>query len=150
MKIICLLSALFLLLAADPVPGGAPSGQGVLIVQVAGFENNTGNARLLLFDSSGKKHFPSQDDKAYIKKVQPIQANKAVFILEGLPYGDYAISVHHDENADGEVNTNWLGIPKEGLGASNDAKGSFGPPSFDKARVTLDKAEITITINMVN
>ena len=40
----------------------------------------------------------------------------------------------HDENSNGKLDRNFVGMPKEGVGASNDAKGSFGPPKFADAR----------------
>ncbi len=124
--------------------------KGNITIQVFGFENNKGKARLLLFTEKMKKYFPSEQDSAFIRRILPIEDNKVAFKLDSIPYGDYAISVHHDENNDDKVNSNWLGIPKEGLGASNDAKGYFGPPSFEKAKITLNKPEMSIKINMVN
>jgi uncharacterized protein (DUF2141 family) len=128
----------------------AQQNTGKIIVQVNGFKNNNGKARLLIFSSKDKEFFPKEKDKAYAKFIVPIKNNQVFFTFENLPYGDYAISVHHDEDNNGKVNTNWLGIPNEGLGASNDAKGKFGPPSFEKAKVTLNKEQISIIINMVN
>jgi len=48
--------------------------------------------------------------------------------------GQYAIKVFHDENANGELDINFLGIPKESYGFSNHARGRFGPPPFAEAR----------------
>jgi len=45
----------------------------------------------------------------------------------------YAVSVFHDENYNGKLDTNLLGIPREGVGASNDARGNFRPPKFGAA-----------------
>ncbi len=123
---------------------------GKIIVQVNGFENNNGKARLLIFSSKDKSAFPKEKDKAYGKFIMPIKDNKVSFTFENLPYGDYAISVHHDEDNNGKVNSNLIGIPNEGLGSSNDAKGFMGPPSFDKAKITLNKEQLSIIINMVN
>lgn len=123
---------------------------GNIIVQVNGFKNNNGKARLLIFSTKEKEFFPKEKDKAYAKYVVPIKDNQVIFTFENLPYGDYAISVHHDEDNNGKVNTNMFGIPNESLGASNDAKGFLGPPSFEKAKITLDKAQISIVINLVN
>lgn len=52
--------------------------------------------------------------------------------FENLPAGNYAVSVMHDENENGELDSNFVGIPTEGFGFSNDAKAMFGPPSYDK------------------
>ena len=51
-----------------------------------------------------------------------------------IPYGDYAIGAFHDVNDNGEMDTNGAGIPKEPYGFSNGKKGTFGPPSFNKAK----------------
>ncbi len=148
---LCLsLFAFFILLAAPISHISAQAPTGKIIVEVKGFENNDGKARLLLFSSNEKKYFPKDKDKALRKNVVPIVNNQVQFIYENLPYGEYAISVHHDEDENEKVNTNFLKIPNEGLGSSNDAKGFMGPPSFDKAKVTLNKEEISITINIVN
>ena len=56
--------------------------------------------------------------------------------------------MHHDEDNDGKVDTNWLGIPNERLGASNDARGTFGPPSFNQAKIILNKKSKQLFINM--
>lgn len=124
--------------------------KGKIIVNVYGFKNNKGQARLLIFSSKEKDAFPKEKDKALGKYLAVIKDNKVTFILDNLPYGDYAISVHHDEDNNGKVNTNFFGIPNEGLGSSNDAKGVFGPPSFDKAKITLNKSELYNNINIVN
>lgn len=123
---------------------------GKIIVQVKGFKNNDGKARLLIFSEKEKEFFPKEKDKAYAKFIVPIVDNQVLFTFENLPYGYYAISVHHDEDNNNKVNSNFFGIPNEGLGASNDAKGFFGPPSFDKAKVKLNEDQISIIINLVN
>ena len=63
-----------------------------------------------------------------------IENGKAHVEFTELPFGEYAISAYHDEDTDQELDTNWLGIPKEGTGASNDAKGKMGPPKYEDAK----------------
>ena len=53
--------------------------------------------------------------------------------FSGVTPGRYAVSVFHDENNNGKLATNFVGMPKEGVGASTNAKGHFGPPKFDAA-----------------
>ena len=69
-------------------------------------------------------------------------------MIDSLDYGEYAIRVFHDENKNGELDTDFLGIPDEDYGYSNDASGFFGPPSWEKAKFYFDKPEMTITINI--
>ena len=52
--------------------------------------------------------------------------------------GEYAIKLYHDENNNGELDTNFMGIPAEGYGFSNNAIGSFGPASYTDARFTVE------------
>jgi uncharacterized protein (DUF2141 family) len=57
--------------------------------------------------------------------------------LSDLPDGDYAVSLFVDANGNGRLDTNALGAPTEPYGFSNDASGSYGPPSFDQARIVV-------------
>ena len=50
--------------------------------------------------------------------------------IKDLPKGDYAFSMFHDENSDDEFNQNFLGIPKEPYGFSNNVKPKFSAPSY--------------------
>ena len=67
-----------------------------------------------------------------------------------LTKGKYAISIFHDVNSDGELNTNIFGIPKEPYGFSNNAKGKFGPPSFEKAAFEVKEDNQKMSITLIN
>lgn len=123
---------------------------GRILIDVKGFKSDEGKARVLIFSSKSKKGFPSDQNSAFIKKIVEIKNQQIALEFDDIPFGDYAISVHHDKNNDGKVNTNWIGIPKEGLGCSNDAKGNYGPPKFEQAKFTLNSQEKIIKINIVN
>ena len=62
--------------------------------------------------------------------------------------GEYAISVHHDDNDNGKMDTNFIGIPKEPTGLSNGAVPKFGPPKYKDAafRVTNEDLEMPIKL----
>jgi uncharacterized protein (DUF2141 family) len=84
--------------------------------------------------------FTNEND--FLKKASEGKVVKAVgkeitVVFENLKPGDYAVSVIHDENENGELDSNMIGIPKEGFAFGNNAMGNFGPPSFDKAKITL-------------
>jgi len=82
------------------------------------------------------------------KQVLPINdAGEVRFIFNELKTGKYAVSVDYDEDGNGKLNTGFLGIPSELVGFSNNAKGTFDPPSFHKAFFTFPKSE-TISINL--
>jgi uncharacterized protein (DUF2141 family) len=68
--------------------------------------------------------------------------------FEGIPLGTYALVVLHDENMNGKIDTNWLGVPKEGYGFSNDAKASLGAPSFSDTSFAYDGETLDLTITL--
>jgi uncharacterized protein (DUF2141 family) len=71
------------------------------------------------------------------KKVK-VSDKEVTLTFDDVSSGDYAITTFHDENDNNKLDTNFLGIPNEPYGFSNDARGSFGPPSFEKAKVKVD------------
>lgn len=73
-----------------------------------------------------------------IGKVVKAQGKEITIVFENLKSGDYAISIIHDENENGKLDSNMIGIPKEGFAFGNNAMGTFGPPSFEKASVSLN------------
>lgn len=73
-------------------------------------------------------------------------AVRAVFL--GLPAGQHAIKAYHDVNANGKLDTNWMGIPNEPYGFGNDARGSFGPPTFEQAAIAVDRAPVVTRLKL--
>lgn len=109
---------------------------GTIMIDIDNFKNDQGKVRVSLFNS--KDGFPEDYQKAVKYVNQEIFNKKARVIFENIPYGEYAIGFLHDENMDTKLNTNWLGMPKEGIAASNNAKGLFGPPSFEDSKFILE------------
>ena len=122
--------------------------KGTSQINIKGSKHNKGNARILLFNEQNKQYFPDKSKKTLKQFERTINNKKLVISIKDIPNGKYAVSVHHDENADNKLNTNWLGIPNEGIGASNDAEGNLGPPEFEDAAFVLVKSLKSITINM--
>ena len=78
-----------------------------------------------------------QDGRA-VQVARVAAADKAVLVFSNLPAGRYAVSVFHDENGNGKLDKNVMGIPTERYGFSRDARGTMGPPSFADAAVDVD------------
>jgi uncharacterized protein (DUF2141 family) len=75
-----------------------------------------------------------RDSAAPMRSLRLTPANRSAQIrVEGLPPGDYAIRVHHDENGDGRLNTGLFGIPSERYGFSGRSR-RLGPPPFAEAK----------------
>lgn len=93
--------------------------------------------------------FPTDPAKAFKTITLSVKESDTLFAkFEGIAPGDYAVAVMHDENDNGQIDTNWIGIPKEGLGVSNNAKGVMGPPKFKDAKfaVPVTGKEMSIPI----
>jgi hypothetical protein len=68
--------------------------------------------------------------------------------FEDIPPGTYALALIHDENMNGKLDTNWLGVPTEGYGFSNDVKALLGVPSFSAASFHYDGGTLDLTISL--
>jgi len=68
--------------------------------------------------------------------------------FEDIPPRTYALTVIHDENMNGKLDTNWLGIPTEGYGFSNDAKALLGAASFSAASFRYAGGTLDLTISL--
>ena len=119
---------------------------GKLIIKVNEIRNQKGKVRVSIYNSSNG--FPDSPDKAKYLAEGVIIKNSSIIVLKNMPYGYYAVSLIHDENMNGKLETNFLGIPKEGFGMSNDAKGFMGPPEFEQAKFKFKKNNQTIQIKM--
>lgn len=86
-------------------------------------------------------------EKAAFQKIVAIKSETEHFVIEGVPDGEFAIAIFQDLNGNGKLDTSKKGIPKEPFGFSNDARGSFGPPKFKKAKfIVSGNTEIMITL----
>jgi uncharacterized protein (DUF2141 family) len=114
-------------------------------VIVIGLRSNDGEVDCALFKSADG--FPGDSSKAFKTVKSKIENQQATCVFVGVPPGDYAVSEFHDENGNGKLDTNFIGMPKEGVGASNDAAGHMGPPKFDAARFKFDGSYGVMTIH---
>ena len=138
---VCLLSLARCLAQAAPPQGS------VIHVDVVGLRNNKGQVFCALYASG--EGFPKDPQKAIHRDTSSISDKKASCEFSLIEPGTYAVSVFHDENSNGKLDTNFLGIPREGVGASNDARGRMGPPKFDAAHFQFSgsRLNLKITIN---
>ncbi len=100
-----------------------------LSIRVSGAANPKGSMYLAIYESATGFNEP---DKAIARLRQGIVDGQSKFVLRAkdLP-AKVAIAAYHDENEDGELNHNAIGIPTERYGFSGNARGTFGPPPFN-------------------
>jgi len=121
--------------------------ENVIHVEIAGLRDEKGQVLCALFSSASD--FPKKTDKAVAHAKSSISQGHASCEFRGTAAGRYAVSVFHDENSNGKLDTNFMGIPSEGVGASNGAKGHLGPPKFEAAAFHFSggRLELKITVN---
>ncbi|MBD8543382.1 DUF2141 domain-containing protein [Oxalobacteraceae sp. CFBP 8761] len=78
----------------------------------------------------------------------PAKAGETVVTVDGVPTGSWAVLSYQDENDNGKLDRNVLGIPKEPYAFSRDARGRFGPPSFEDAAFELRDEKAVTTIKL--
>jgi len=121
--------------------------ENVIHVEISGLRNDKGQVLCALFSSADA--FPKKADKAVARLTVKIAERQATCDFSGVAAGTYAVSVVHDENSNCKLDTNFIGVPREGVGASNDAKGHMGPPKFGAAsfRYQSGRLELKIHVN---
>lgn len=146
---LALLAGCLALLGSWPGVGAAPLPSPTATVQgqLTNLHRGKGTCYLALFSSA--EGFPKQTSRAVRTLRVPVTAASCSFSFERLPPGSYALSVYHDENDNGRLDTNFLGIPTERYGFSNNArKMMFFPPSFAAARFEVPAAGATLLLHL--
>ena len=104
-----------------------------IVVNVSNLNSNQGKVFVAIFDSE------SSFLKKGIKSLQSeVNDNACSVIFKDIPESVYAISMYHDENDNDVMDKNFMGIPKEDYGCSNNAKGFMGPPKWQDAKFELN------------
>jgi len=139
--------ALALALAAGPVTADASGDAAAGRLRVVPTEIESSKGNLVVQLSASAEDFEN-DTEGFRYQIVPIRERRADIVFDDVPYGEYAIKIFHDENANEKLDTNLVGMPKERFGFSNDAMGRFGPPSFEQARFVFGQEQATIQIRI--
>jgi uncharacterized protein (DUF2141 family) len=120
---------------------------GILTVEVSGLKDATGNVYIAVYNSDSTW---LTDATVQTKKVAISDALDGDFVRTELqlPLGEYALSIFYDKDNDGEMDTNFIGMPKEPIALSNNAVAKFGPPKYADAVFTLGAEPIIQRISM--
>ncbi|WP_395392403.1 DUF2141 domain-containing protein [Novosphingobium sp. BL-8A] len=124
---------------------GASSPQADVSATITGLRSQKGNVLACL--TANPRTFPGCKDDPQARKLTVPVAGLSHLDFGAIPEGRYAISLIHDENGNGRLDTA-LAIPREGFGFSRDAPVHFGPPSFDKAAFVVGAEPVRLEIRM--
>ena len=118
-----------------------------IVVQVSNLQSDEGQIGCAIF--SNEDGFPSKSEKADKQIFVKSKAKKATCTFEGVKPGTYAVSVMHDADKNGELNTSFVGKPKEWWGVSNNAPAQrFGPPKYEAAKFRHEGGVKTLKVKL--
>ncbi len=137
-RIVTATAATALLLLSPP----AHADGGVTVRIEVALEHNEGKVRCALHKKGTWMKTPIKGDVVAPKN------KKARCTFTNVQPGTWAIALHHDEDGDGEMDTNFIGIPSEGVGTSRDAEPNMGPPAFEDATFTVADKDLSLTATM--
>jgi len=118
--------------------------QSSINIKVEGIKDIKGKLYIGLYN--GKESF-RDTDHVFASQIVPVEADTLITSLPDIPAGEYALTLFHDKNDNGKLDTNFLGIPKEKYGFSNNPKVRFKAPGFDKCRFTVE-GDTEVSIKM--
>ena len=117
-----------------------------LHVRMEGFENTDGEAGVAVWNAA--RGFPEEIEHAVATTYVTIQDGAAVARFDQLEPGRYAITVYHDKNDNRRFDKNWLGMPKEDWGVSNNVRPRLRAPRFTEAVRDLGVGEQLVEIRV--
>ena len=108
-----------------------------VLIEVAGFKNMRGTLNCRLFTNAAD--FP--DGEGIVTLRVPITGPNTSCSFSNVEPGTYAIAVVHDENGNGKLDKNFVGVPSEGYGVSNNKTYALSAPKWDESTFTLGTTE---------
>jgi len=124
---------------------GAAALQSDVSASVTGLRSHKGQVLACL--TTNPQVFPNCDKDPSARKLTVPATGEVKLDFGPVPEGRYAISLVHDENGNGKLDTALM-IPREGFGFSRDAPVRMGPPRFDKAAFDVGSENTRMAIKM--
>ena len=148
LQMVVIIAYIALLLSVDlcfsPPVFAQSGGQATVMVKITGLRSEKGQVKIAVFKSSETW---LGDHPAYNSTID-VESPVVTWKINDVPYGDYGIAVFHDENKNGKMDKNFLGIPQEAYGFSNNMRVAFGPPSWDKSKFVVKGSTIEVSIEV--
>ena len=139
-----IIALLILLMTVTSTYSNTEVEEGAISITIKGIENKGGIMMIALFKEEDKfLKTPSYYEEIMISNETEIEV-----VFKDVPYTRYAVSIFHDLNENGELDSNMIRIPKEPIGFSNDYFPKFGPPKFKNASFDLNQKDVSMTVNL--
>ncbi len=136
---------IFFIFGLSLIAAKYPVDADLMKITISNIKSTKGNMMVAIFNAN--QQFPG--DVAVLSKVEPvIHIGKMTIYIDDLPFGEYAISIYHDENSNKILDSNLFKMPTEPYGFSNNARGRFGPPSFEDAKINFNNGQREFSITL--
>lgn len=123
-------------------------GQTKVVAEISGFKNDKGVCRACLFNNPAS--FTGESGQPFKCIALPV-SNLSAQAVFNVPAGTYALFIFHDANSNNKMDKNFLGIPKEGYGASKNKLPFAGAPTYDDNKFMVDdKATVRLNVKIRN
>lgn len=119
--------------------------KGKLIIEVNGVKEVSGDIQIGIYNKAAGF---AEKNTVYVGKVVSVNGTTVIVEVPDLPHGTYAISAYHDKNRNGQLDKGMFGVPTEVYGFSNNARGTFGPPSFDDAKFQFNSSVSKVSLQL--
>jgi uncharacterized protein (DUF2141 family) len=119
--------------------------RGEIFLEVSGLESESGVVRVSLFDS--RENWNRKKD-SFRHVAMPVADGRAVALFHDIPPGIYAVMLYHDSNGNDMFDTNFMGIPVEDYGFSNNVRPFFSLPSFRSASFMVGCGRVRLNISV--
>jgi uncharacterized protein (DUF2141 family) len=126
------------------IPSFGQNSYGKLKIKIEGLKNKKGSINIAVFKSD--EDFKNEKFTFATRIKADSDGN---FVFDKVEFGRYAVAIYHDENENSKLDLNFVGIPKEGYGFSNNIKGVLGPPKFKETSFQLNQAETSLSIQLI-
>ena len=120
------------------------AGQGSVIIKITGLLSEKGQVKIAVFNSSETW---LGDHPVYNSTID-VTSQVVTWKINDVPYGEYGIAVFHDENKNGKMDKNLLGIPQEPYGFSNNMRVILGPPQWDRSKFVVNGSTTEVSIEV--
>ncbi|MEH6568266.1 MAG: DUF2141 domain-containing protein [Halioglobus sp.] len=146
-NIILMLSVLLFNTAYSVAEEASVATKTALRVEVSGLQDAQGSIHISVYNSDDTW----LGEETVLRREVVIADARSEGVVSAelhLPPGEYALSIYYDSNGNGDLDTNFIGIPKEPVASSNNAPAKFGPPKYKDAVFTLGNELVTQRISM--
>ncbi|WP_231561734.1 DUF2141 domain-containing protein [Nitrosococcus oceani] len=113
------------------------------MIKVTGIEPVEGQVQIALYNAPERWL-----EESFAHVTLEVKGREIEWRVEGIPDGAYAVATFHDRNGNGKADRNWLGIPKEAYGFSNNVKAVFKPPQWNRVKFIVARPVTAISIEL--